>query len=180
MGYVRNALAHHWEAELDTFSGPRSQLERDSTERCQAFNQDLRTSTSFMRTSCLFCPIPSCFLDMMGFLMSSSLLFASVRVVFPAGLALIMISPCATIFISTGIDAFLINCTGYAIHPALSGRERIVAYIPLAVGFSPPRVPSRVPLVVSIPLSNLLALSIIVSCLFALAPLQKPVLCVYW
>lgn len=110
---------------------------------------------------------------MMGFLMSSSLLFASVRVVFPAGLALIMISPRATIFNSTGIDAFLINCTGYAIHPALSGRERIVAYIPLAVGIpsSPSPVPN--PLVISVPLSNLLALSIIVFCCSALAPFQK-------
>lgn len=117
---------------------------------------------------------------MTGFLMSSSLLFASVRVVFPAGLALIMIIPCATIFISTGIEAFLINCTGYAIHPALSGRERIVAYISLAVGFSPPQVPSRVYWLFPSPLSNLLVLSIIVSCRFALAPFQKRVFCVYW
>jgi hypothetical protein len=67
-----------------------------------------------------------------------SWLFASVRVFLVlGGQFLMMISPYATIFICPGFNAFLINCTGHAIHPALSGRDRIVAYIPLALGSLP-------------------------------------------
>lgn len=82
--------------------------------------------------------------------------------------------------ISTGINAFLINCTGYAIHPALSGRDCIVAYIPLAVGFPPPRVPFPPNLGCFHPLVESIGLVYNRFCRSALAPFQKRAFFVYW
>jgi hypothetical protein len=103
---------------------------------------------------------------------------ASIRVVSPAELFLMMTSPCANTFISPGFNAaFLIDCIGHAIHPALSGRDRIVAYIPLALG-PPPSISSACPEYLGLFIPHVESIGLVYnrfSCRSALAPFQKRV-----